>query len=587
MVSQRQAAPVSVVDAIVAGLPEGTTVDPALEALENADQLGPFQQLVLVVRWGAVLFSSGSFLLSPTERTTKHLIVFALLISWTIFRSLRPIRQLTDELDTTPSVIFDTAIAVLAICVTGYWHSPIVFFVLPCMVIGGFSQTGPIVLGLALASTSLVSSLAMLTNRGDSAATWRLAGQWALALLVISGVAGVGRKVFMETLDRHSETVESVQRLTSANRLLTALHKMAQSLPSSLDLDDVLISTTNNALSLLRPCEVVAILLRNDNFGEWTVARCQGARLPEVLDPQDVPTAIEVAARSVVPISLDEMPRDRRETLTPGATTGLYIPLRARNQTLGVLVIESKMTSPAGEYSAEPSMSLADQKDLARRFAEPAALAIDNARWFGRIKAVTADEERVRIARDLHDRIGQSLAYIGFELDRITKQSGSDPVAEELQRLRGDVRRVVGEVRETLYDIRTDVTESEGLVDTLKPFLDRVRERSGLTIDFDHHVTSSLPSRQERELWLIAQEAIINVERHANASHLRVRWTCDSEAAVVEIEDNGRGFASNAGRVDSYGMRGLRERANAIGARLEIQTEAGKGALVRCRLELV
>ena len=59
--------------------------------------------------------------------------------------------------------------------------------------------------------------------------------------------------------------------------------------------------------------------------------------------------------------------------------------------------------------------------ELLAGFVEPAALAIDNARWFGRLRTVGADEERTRIARDLHDRIGQSLAYLAFELDRIVK----------------------------------------------------------------------------------------------------------------------------------------------------------------------
>ena len=77
----------------------------------------------------------------------------------------------------------------------------------------------------------------------------------------------------------------------------------------------------------------------------------------------------------------------------------------------------------------------------------------------------------------------------------------------------------------------------------------------------------------------------MNVERHAMARHLLVRWSSDGVRATLEVIDDGRGFSANAGRIDSYGMRGLRERANAIGARLEIAGTPGQGTTVRCRLE--
>ena len=217
---------------------------------------------------------------------------------------------------------------------------------------------------------------------------------------------------------------------------------------------------------------------------------------------------------------------------------------------------------------------------------EPAALAIDNARWFARLRTVGAAEERTRIARELHDRIGQSLAYVAFELDRILKRAEGQVVHDDLQRLRADVRSVVGEVRETLYDMRTDVTESRGLVDALDGFLGRVRGRAGIETSFRHHETARLPVPQEREMWRIAQEAISNVERHARASHLSVQWRCDGSTALLVVADDGQGFPiGRAGRIDSYGMVGMRERADAIGASLEFDSTQGRGTTVRCRLE--
>jgi signal transduction histidine kinase len=145
---------------------------------------------------------------------------------------------------------------------------------------------------------------------------------------------------------------------------------------------------------------------------------------------------------------------------------------------------------------------------------------------------------------------------------------------------------VVGEVRETLYDMRTDVTESRGLVDALESFLGRVRERARLETSFRHQETARLPVPQEREMWRIAQEAISNAERHARAHHVSVQWRCDGASALLVVADDGQGFpVGKAGRLDSYGMVGMRERADAIGAALEFESIQGRGTTVRCRLE--
>jgi signal transduction histidine kinase len=186
----------------------------------------------------------------------------------------------------------------------------------------------------------------------------------------------------------------------------------------------------------------------------------------------------------------------------------------------------------------------------------------------------------------MHDRLGQSLASVAFGLDRIHRKVDEGALREELDGLRVEVREVLAEVRETLGDLRTDVTDQRGLVDTLGVFLERVEARTGLEVNFTHRNGARLPLVQERELWRIAQEAIANVERHAHAEHLSVRWEYDGRVAVLAVADDGHGFsAGHAGRPDSYGITGMRERADAIGALLEIDSAVGGGTVVRCRLE--
>ena len=255
--------------------------------------------------------------------------------------------------------------------------------------------------------------------------------------------------------------------------------------------------------------------------------------------------------------------------------SGLYAPLRARGSLVGLIALEHH----------EPGRYGRRELQLLDGFIDSAALAIDNARWFGRLRGMGADEERTRIARDMHDRIGQSLAYVAFELDRLTGQADGS-IKESLDGLRVEVRSVLGEVRDTLSDLRAEVSDQRGLVDTLEASLERVAARTDLLVDFRHESTGRLPLVQERELWRIAQEAITNAERHARANHLRVRWKCDGHSAQLTVADDGIGFPVEAPRrADSFGLTGMRERANAIGATLLLESEPYVGTLVECRVD--
>jgi signal transduction histidine kinase len=145
---------------------------------------------------------------------------------------------------------------------------------------------------------------------------------------------------------------------------------------------------------------------------------------------------------------------------------------------------------------------------------------------------------------------------------------------------------VIGEVRDTLYDLRTDVSDQLEIGEVLEQFGGRLMERSELDIRvYADRTGKRLPLLQEREMWRIAQEALVNVERHAEARAAAVRWRCDGTSAALEIADDGKGFpVGKAGRLDSYGIMGMRERASSIGATLEIHSEQGRGTVIRCFL---
>ena len=502
--------------------------------------------------------------------------VAALLLLHTLFRTARPLRY-GDDTVSLLLVLAEVAGTVLALTATGYWASPFAFSALTAVAVAGFARGigfGVRVAGAVVLAVSIPWSLKSLYSDEDL----RTTVQWSVEILLVGVVAGYTRRISGEADQRQSLAMDRLGRLADANALLFQLHQVTQTLPASLDLDEVLDATLTQLTDLF-DFDALAILLYEESDRRWHVVRREGSRPPATLAESELSAPLTRAIHQRTVVSEGNLMASGGPGLAGSSGSGLYAALAARGSTIGVLSIEHGDTHHYTSRDAE----------LLEGFAEPAALAVDNARWFGRLRTVGADEERTRIARDLHDRIGQSLAYLAFELDRIVKNNSggarNEAVTHALDQLRGDVRGVIGEVRDTLYDLRTDVTDASSLPVTLEAFLNRVRERSGLEVGMRSQELGRLPILQERELWRVAQEAITNVERHAKATQVTITWRCDGRRATLEIADDGIGFpVGKAGRLDSYGLLGMRERAASIGATLTVDSQPGKGTRVRCAL---
>ena len=538
---------------------------------------GPFLPLVQGVRWGAVL--AGLAIAAVRGPSVQALAWGLVLFAYAAWRTARPL----DLNGSMVPFVAEVGLAAAAVVNTGYWQSPFAFCLLTAVLAGGLSRGYGFAIRLAVAVGASVSIPFYVLEGGNGAEGLQLVGQWLIELILVAVVAGYARNMFGVAERRHHETLDRMAELVEANELLVSLHRVAQLLPASLNLETVLTSTVSR-LRLMIESDVTAVLIRDDTAGRWTVAAGEGTRVGRSLSDSELPPSLRsTLTSSVASLVICLSPGDG---IGPDilSHTGLYAPLRARGSLVGLVALEHHAPGSYGRRELQ----------LLDRLLEPTALAIDNARWFGRLRAIGADEERVRIARDMHDRLGQSLASLAFGLDRIYKRVGGNrleaaaqaALTDDVDALRVEVREALAEVRETLGDLRTDVTEQRSLVDTLGTFLDRVEVRTGLEVNFSHRNGARLPVVQERELWRIAQEAIANVERHADARHLSVRWEYDGRVALLAVADDGRGFqVGHAGRIDSYGITGMRERADAIGALLEIDSAVGGGTVVRCRLE--
>ena len=530
------------------------------------DSLTRFGQAVIAVRWGVTAICATLAGPDIADGDVRLLLVLLLLGALTAGRTAWPIRDDGGSVGAA-TIALEAVLAVAAVLVTGPVDSPLLFTLLTPAAIAGFARGFRFSLeiaGLAL----LAVGIGWFGEDGSA----RVASQWAGEVLLVGLVAAYARRILFEADERRAEALNRLGRLSDANVLLFQLHQVAQSLPASLDLTEALDGTVEQLRSLF-DLGSGAILLHEPTDGSWTVARRFGLPQAPPLAGDELPPALARTLAVASTALVDDLATNG-PGLDPSARSGCYGILTARGATIGLIALEHRDAAHFTERDVE----------LLTGFVDPAALAIDNARWFGRLRSVGADEERARLARDLHDRTGQSLAYLAFELDRIAKRAGQGAdVTEPLDALRGDVRKVVSELRDTLYDLRTDVTEAEGLSATLAAFLDRVAERSGLTTALDAEEDARLPLRREREVWRLARDVVIQAEQGSHAGRIEVRWRCDGANAELEVTDDG-GAGSTGAPAGAPDLAALRERAAGIGATLTVAARPGGGTRVRCTL---
>ena len=200
-----------------------------------------------------------------------------------------------------------------------------------------------------------------------------------------------------------------------------------------------------------------------------------------------------------------------------------------------------------------------------------------------------AARERLRIARDMHDGIGQDLFALKLELDRLyvrTKRRHPRLHAGAGQLL-GLANEVMANLRAILDDLRPEGLE-HSLETAIRRQVDKFTRRWGRTCKVDLLVEPIAVNQQTANAaFRVLQEALTNIRRHANATHVRVRLWQSGEQLFMSVTDNGRGFAAVPGiQGRSFGLVGMRERIDALGGRLEIDSVPGHGTSLAVALPL-
>ncbi len=288
-------------------------------------------------------------------------------------------------------------------------------------------------------------------------------------------------------------------------------------------------------------------------------------------------------ARSGEPLLVPDVSQEPRYYVVPKASeirSELCVPLKAKGSVIGVLDVQSDQLDAFDESDLMVLQALANQ----------AAVAIENARLYEQAQHAAILEERQRLARDLHDSVTQNLYGVTMYAEaaaRLLLAGEMDVAADHLRELRDTSQEALREMRLLIFELRPPLLEQEGLVAALEARLEAVEGRSGLETKFKMEVEDRLPPDVEEGLYRIAQEALNNTLKHAQAHHITLHLRQDKRSVMLEVADDGIGFdPATAREQGGLGLPGMEERAARLGGRLAVKSSQGEGTSVKVEVNL-
>ncbi|MGH2583983.1 MAG: GAF domain-containing protein [Dehalococcoidia bacterium] len=259
-----------------------------------------------------------------------------------------------------------------------------------------------------------------------------------------------------------------------------------------------------------------------------------------------------------------------------------------RSCLLAPLVVKERLIGLMAITRGEPNVFEPGQIEMAAAIARQAAVAIENARLHEQARHVATLEERQRLARELHDSVAQTLFGI-----RLTAQSARtlldrDPTraAAPLDSILSLAEGGIAETRALVFALRPDALATEGLVAALVRQVQALRTRHELDVEAALGAEPNVPREVKEALYRIAQEALHNTVKHARATRVDVRLTCDPAAVSLELADNGVGFDPTQDFPGHLGQTSMRERAEQLGGTLAVRSAPGQGTRIAARIPL-
>jgi signal transduction histidine kinase len=262
----------------------------------------------------------------------------------------------------------------------------------------------------------------------------------------------------------------------------------------------------------------------------------------------------------------------------PDMRSFLGVPIVAAGEPIGAFYLTDKLAAP--EFSP-------DDQELIELLAAHAAIALTNARLYEQSRELSILDERNRLALDLHDVLSQKLFAVALAAESADALLDDDPEGAhaQLARLRQLSQEAREELRLVILELRPPELERDGLAVTLRKHVEVLRrlQDGEPELDFELDGEPARDGDRDRELLRIAQEALTNALRHAEATHVVLRLAATDGHVVLEVRDDGVGFDPDAPmlRARRLGLTSMEQRARRVGGSLRIESSAGGGTTVR------
>ena len=393
---------------------------------------------------------------------------------------------------------------------------------------------------------------------------------------------------------------DKIQRRTKE---LSALNAIVTTISQSLNLDRILKDALNKTLAVM-DIEAGVVHLLDEKTGRLIIMAHQGLSPDYVQEILKLKPGEDIAGQVVQSGELivvnDAI--DNLKTTTMLGERGEFrsyicLPVESKNKVLGTLSLAS--------YT--PNKFDLETVHLLSAMGEAIGIGVENARAAKSLevanklreqlleKLISAqEEERRRISRELHDEASQSLAALAFNLESIADDlpTRDHDARQKLGILKEQAIQTLGGIRNLALELRPSALDDLGLPMAIDWYAKDYLAKRGLDVKIEvTGAKTKLPSYTETMLFRIIQEALTNIVKHAEATQVRVQLQLSDSMAIVQVEDNGKGFdaeeaLSGGGVRRNLGLHGMVERATLLGGIFTIQSQSGQGTCLRVEVPM-
>jgi ligand-binding sensor domain-containing protein/signal transduction histidine kinase len=409
--------------------------------------------------------------------------------------------------------------------------------------------------------------------------TWWFIGIIAIAVLAltITGFRLRVRGIEARSTELENLVEERTHEIEHRTEELETLYRADEELYRHLELDRVLQTLVDLAIDILKADK--SALFVWDEGQEKLVVRTARGFSPETLSQMTFTPGegiIGIVAETGEPVIVEDTHLDPRVatriTEPEGIRSFMHFPIKIGEQVYGVFNADYAQPRGFGE----------DEQRLFSALAQRAASAIQNAQLYEAAQELAIVEERSRLARDLHDAVTQTLfsaSLIAEVLPRIWEREPEEG-AKRLAELRELTRGALAEMRTLLLELRPTALMEADLGELLRQLAESITGRARVPVRVRVQGECNPPPDVKVALYRIAQEALNNVAKHAAAKSATVSLSCEPNQLDLEISDDGQGFSHSALSTESLGLGIMRERAERIGAQIEIDSQVSQGTTI-------